>query len=153
MSDLQARLAKLSATNQSLKAITDRIDSAKVLAVNVVAELEEVIEALPDVTPLARPAVHDTAPASTSASTPASSLVIPTEPAPVETTADTEAAHEPHPESEPETKPVFVKDTAPQVAGVLPETVDVPEEVQPPVHTNKDLQADLQTKVRREGSN
>jgi len=145
MSDLQARLAKLRATNQSLKAITDRIDSAKVLAVNVVAELEEVIEALPDVTPLARPAVHETAPASTP--------VIPTEPAPVETTADTEAAHQPHPESAPETKPVFVKDTAPQVAGVLPETVDVPEEVQPPVHTNKDLHADLQTKVRREGSN
>jgi len=140
MSDLQARLAKLRATNQSLKAITDRIDSAKVLAVNVVAELEEVIEALPEVTPPARPAVHETAPASTSV-------------LPVETTADTEAAHEPHPESEPETKPVFVKDTAPQVAGVLPETVDVPEEVQPPVHTNKDLQADLQTKVRREGSN
>ena len=140
MSDLQARLAKLRATNQSLKAITDRIDSAKVLAVNVVAELEEVIEALPEVTPPARPAVHETAPASTSV-------------LPVETTADTEAAHQPHPESEPETKPVFVKDTAPQVAGVLPETVDVPEEVQPPVHTNKDLQADLQTKVRREGSN
>jgi len=145
MSDLQARLAKLRATNQSLKAITDRIDSAKVLAVNVVAELEEVIEALPEVTPPARRAVHDTAPASTP--------VIFTEPAPVETTADTEAAHEPHPESAPETKPVFVKDTAPQVAGVLPETVDVPEEVQPPVHTNKDLHADLQTKVRREGSN
>ncbi len=140
MSDLQARLAKLRATNQSLKAITDRIDSAKVLAVNVVAELEEVIEALPEVTPPARPAVHETAPASTSV-------------LPVETTADTEAAHQPHPESEPETNPVFVKDTAPQVAGVLPETVDVPEEVQPPVHTNKDLQADLQTKVRREGSN
>jgi hypothetical protein len=145
MSDLQARLAKLRASNQSLKAITDRIDSAKVLAANVDTELEEVIEALPEVAPPARLAVHATAPTSTP--------VLPIKTANVETTADMEAALEPHSESEPETKPVFVKDTAPQVAGVLPESVAVPEEAPSVGQPNEDLHATLQTKVRREGSN
>ena len=35
MSDLQARLAKLRASNQTIKAVADRIDSAKVLASGV----------------------------------------------------------------------------------------------------------------------
>jgi hypothetical protein len=125
MSDLQTRLAKLRASNQAIKAVADRIDSAKVLASGVMDELDDVIEALPVERPPA----------------PLPTLAI----APVE--LELPDSNEALQESEPVA--VFVKDEAPQVAGVLPEIIELTESNQEVADENEVPHEPLS--VRREG--
>jgi len=125
MSDLQTRLAKLRASNQAIKAVADRIDSAKVLASGVMDELDDVIEALPVERPPA----------------PLPTLAI----APVE--LELPDSNEALKESEPVA--VFVKDEAPQVAGVLPEIIELTESNQEVADENEVPHEPLS--VRREG--
>ena len=125
MSDLQTRLAKLRASNQAIKAVADRIDSAKVLASGVMDELDDVIEALPVERPPA----------------PLPTLAI----APVE--LELPDSNEALKESEPVA--VVVKDEAPQVAGVLPEIIELTESNQEVADENEVPHEPLS--VRREG--
>ncbi len=139
MSDLQARLDKLRASNQALKAITDRIDSSKVLAANVVAELDEVIVSLPEAVSFKPTAAPAPAPAPASVPAPVLSVEVPEVVEVVEVSAEAES------------EPVFVRDEAPQVAGVTPVKVEVPEEEASPGHAEESLQVEPPSKVRREG--
>lgn len=137
MSDLQARLDKLRASNQALKAITDRIDSSKVLAANVVAELDEVIVSLPEAVSFKPTAAPAPVPVPASVPAPVLSVEVP------EVVEVSEEA---------ESEPVFVRDEAPQVAGVTPVKVELPEEEASPGHADESLQIEPPSKVRREGS-
>ena len=141
MSDLQARLDKLRASNQALKAISDRIDSSKVLAANVVAELDEVIVSLPEAVSFKPTAAPAPAPAPAPASVPA----------PVLSVEVPEVVEVVEVSAEAESEPVFVRDEAPQVAGVTPVKVEVPEEEASPGHAEESLQVEPPSKVRREG--
>ena len=134
MSDLQARLAKLRASNQAIKAVAERIESAKVLGSAALDELDEFIEEeAPEPQP---PVIPATLP----------------EPVvePVSELSEEQEEQSAQAVEEVEAEPVFVKDVAPQVAGALPEVLDseeLPEkEVSQP---NEELHDTL--KVRREG--
>ncbi len=124
MSDLQARLAKLRASNQTIKAVADRIDSAKVLASGVMDELDDVIEALP-----------------AEAHPPAPVQAVVLDPIVTDSVVETVELDEP--------TPVFVKDVPPLVAGALPETLDMEEE--PPEAEEPEAPVAEPQKVRREG--
>lgn len=138
MSDLQARLAKLRASNQAIKAVAERIESAKVLGSAALDELDEFIE---EEAPEPQPEVIQ-----------AESLELVAESVdePVSELIEEQDEQLAQAVEEDEAEPVFVKDVAPQVAGALPEILDseeLPEKDAP--QQNEELHDTL--KVRREG--
>jgi hypothetical protein len=132
MNTLQARLAKLRASNQAIKAVTDRIDSSKVLGAAVLDELDVFMEE-PPIQPLP-------------------TLVVQEVPEPVmEPVAEISVEEIAHVDdlAEPELEAVFVKDVAPQVAGVSPEILEM-SPAAPEAPEQEPPNAEV-LKVRREG--